>query len=139
MRGRDRQAVTVGRRNGRGCRDFGAGALRVGQVGLADLLADGDDDALPADHGAKAERDGDGDLDPARNEFRRAVERALVAVERGNLGAGEFGFLVLHQEAKCLGDQVHVVAGVADGLRREFRQRAILVDLVGDVAHQHRQ
>ena len=39
-------------------------ALAVGQVGLADLLADGDDDALPADHRAEPERDRDADLDP---------------------------------------------------------------------------
>ena len=43
---------------------FGGRALRVGQVRLADLLADGDDDALPADHGAQPERDRDRDLDP---------------------------------------------------------------------------
>ena len=38
---------------------LGRRALAVGQVRLADLLADGDDDALPADHRAEAERDRD--------------------------------------------------------------------------------
>ena len=38
---------------------LGGGALAIGQVRLADLFADRDDDALPADHGAEAERDRD--------------------------------------------------------------------------------
>src|SRR3981189_2855445 len=73
-------------RGGGGAR-VGRSALRVGEVGLADLLADGDHDALPADHGAEAERDRDRDLDPARNELGRAVERTFVAVEGRHLFA----------------------------------------------------
>ena len=76
MRGRDRQAVDVGRAD-RGHRDqLRRRALRVGQVALADLLADGDDDALPADHRAEPERDRDGDLHPGRDELGRGVELA---------------------------------------------------------------
>ena len=55
-------------------------------MGLADLFADGDDDALPPDHGAEAERDGDGDLDPGRDELGRVIDRALVGVEHPDLG-----------------------------------------------------
>ena len=135
--GRDRQAVDVGGRDRRRRRDLGRRALRVGQVGLADLLADGDDDALPADHGAEPERDRDRDLHPDRNELGRVVERALVGVERGDLAGIELGFLVLRQEAKRFGHQIHVVAGVADGFRRNLGQRAVFADLLGDVAHQH--
>jgi hypothetical protein len=50
---------------------FGGGALGVGQVLLADALADGDHDALPADHRAQAERQRHRDLHPWRNELRR--------------------------------------------------------------------
>ena len=54
--------------------ELGCGALAIGQMRLADLLADGDDDALPADHGAEAERDRDRDLDPGRDELGRVVD-----------------------------------------------------------------
>ena len=43
---------------------FGAGALGVRQMRLTDLLTDGDDDALPADHGPEAKRNCYRDLDP---------------------------------------------------------------------------
>src|SRR5665213_1951936 len=108
-------------------------------MGLADLLANGDDDALPADHGAEAERDRNGDLDPARNELGRAVERAFVAVEGSHVGAGEFSFLVLHQKAKRLGGKVHVVTGVADLVGGHLGQVSVLGNLVGDLFHQDRQ
>ena len=68
---------TVGGADRRHGDEFGRGALAVGQMRLADLLADGDDDALPADHGAEAERDRDRDLHPGRDELGRAVERPL--------------------------------------------------------------
>ena len=44
-------------------------------MGLADLLADRDDDALPTDHGAKPEGEGDRRLDPDRDEVGDAVDR----------------------------------------------------------------
>ena len=44
--------------------------------------------------------------------------------------------LVLHQEADRLGREIHVVAGVADRLGRHLGDRAVLLDLLGDVAHQ---
>ena len=47
---------------------LGGGALAIGQVGLADLLAHRDDDALPADHGAHAQRHRHRHLYPERNE-----------------------------------------------------------------------
>ena len=59
VRRRDRQPHAVGRADRRHRDDLGGRALAVGQVRLADLLADGDDDALPADHRAEAERDRD--------------------------------------------------------------------------------
>jgi hypothetical protein len=53
--GADRQPQNVGRLDGGEGHQLGGGALRVGQVRLADLLADRDDDALPADHGAQSQ------------------------------------------------------------------------------------
>ena len=77
MGGRHRQAEHVGRADREHGDDLGRGALRIGQMGLADLFADRHHDALPADHGAEAERDGDRDLHPERDEFGRGVERPL--------------------------------------------------------------
>src|SRR3981081_3096704 len=45
----------------------GGCTLRVSKMRLADLLPDSHDDALPADHGAKAERERHGALDPCRD------------------------------------------------------------------------
>ena len=45
---------------------FRGGALPVGEMALADLLADRHHDALPADHGAETERDRNRDLHPER-------------------------------------------------------------------------
>ena len=78
VRGADRHARR--RRPGRWSRhrhQLGRGALGVGEVRLADLLADRHDDALPADHGAEAERQRDRELDPQRD----------VVGERQQLGA----------------------------------------------------
>ena len=83
VRGRDRQAVHIGRADGQHRHHLGRGALRVGQVRLADLLADRHHDALPADHRAQAERDGDRDLDPQRNELGRVVDLLLERLEVG--------------------------------------------------------
>ena len=68
----------VGAEDGEGGSDFGGRALSVGEVLLADFLADGDDDAFPADHGAEAEGDGDGDLNPGGDKLRRVVELLFV-------------------------------------------------------------
>src|SRR6202034_3533143 len=51
----DGQVVLVGGDDGDGSNDFSGCALRVGQVLLTDFLADRDDDALPAHHGAESE------------------------------------------------------------------------------------
>ena len=53
MGGADRQAEVVGGEDGGHGDQFGAGALRVGQVLFADLFADRDHNALPAHHGAQ--------------------------------------------------------------------------------------
>ena len=70
---------------------LGGGALRVGEVGLADLFADGDDDALPADHGSKAEGESDGDLDPGGDEPGGRVEELLVVGDDLVVGVGDLG------------------------------------------------
>ncbi len=73
-----------------GSRDqFGRGALAIGQVGLADLLANRHDNPLPAHHRAKTEGDCHRNLHPQGNKLGRSVERLLVIVEGGNLGRRE--------------------------------------------------
>ncbi len=67
------QAILISSKDGQHGNEFGGEPLRVGQVGLADLLANSDYDALPADHGSQAERESDCDLDPRRNELGRVV------------------------------------------------------------------
>ena len=59
--------------------------LRVGQMGLADPLAHRHHDALPAHHGAEAQRDGDADLHPERDEARAALQAAGVGLQRRGL------------------------------------------------------
>jgi hypothetical protein len=63
----------------------------------------------------------------------------LVGVEVATSSLLEVVFLVLHQEADRLGGQVHVVAGVADGLGRHLASEPYFLDLVADVLHQHGQ
>jgi hypothetical protein len=104
----------VGREDRSGGDELGRDALPIGQVGLADLLADGDDDALPADQGAEPERNCDRELDPERDELGRAVEGPLVAIECRDVLLAKVGFLVLHQEADCFRREIHVVARVAN-------------------------
>lgn len=58
MRGRKRQAKVIGAEDRRGGDQLRPGALRVGEVRLADL-GERDGDTLPAGHGAETERDGD--------------------------------------------------------------------------------
>jgi hypothetical protein len=49
----------------------------------------------PADHGAQAKRDRNCDLYPDRNELGRAVQRALVGVQGGDLFAVELMQILL--------------------------------------------
>ena len=66
----DRQAAEVGQADGRHGHELGAGALGVGQVGLADLLGHGDHDPLVADRGADAQAEGHAHDDPGRARTR---------------------------------------------------------------------
>ena len=76
--GTDWECRVIGHSDGRHGGDFRGSALRVGQMVLADFFADGDHDALPADHGAETESDRDGDLDPERDEVRGLVDVSFV-------------------------------------------------------------
>ena len=55
--------------------------LSIGQVRLADLFADGNDNALPADHRSQPERERNRNLNPWRNELGRVIQHALVVLE----------------------------------------------------------
>src|SRR5262245_9247020 len=127
MRGGYREAGEIGRSYGSGSDELGGRTLGICHVALADLLADGDDDTLPSDHGAKAERDGDRDLHPERDELGGVVERALVGAQGSTLILGQVVLLVLQQEADRFGREIHVVAGIGHGLRGYALERSVLV------------
>src|SRR5262249_19255084 len=67
----DRQAEPVRRSDGGHGGNFRCASLAIGQVILSDLFANRYDDALPANHGAQAEGQSDGDFYPQRDEARR--------------------------------------------------------------------
>jgi len=81
MGGRNRQTVHVGRGDGPGRNQLRSCTLTIGQMRLADFLADRNDDALPTDHRAESHCNGDRDLDPSRDEFRGIVQRLLVGIQ----------------------------------------------------------
>src|SRR5262249_20067570 len=93
MRGADRQPVGVGGRNRAHSHQLGGGALAVGQVLLADLLADGDNDAFPTHHRAEAKRYRDRDLDPGGDELGRIIQGPLVVVQHRDLLWGQLASL----------------------------------------------
>ncbi|MNE31782.1 hypothetical protein D3C80_1253650 [compost metagenome] len=133
------QAVQVGGTDGEHGHGFGRRALGVGQVRLADLFADRDHDALPADHGAKAQGDGHGDLDPEWNEMGGVIDLLLEGLQLGAGVAIEIAnFVPFHQPDGFRG-QVHVVAHVGHGFGRYTGQRAVTLDLAANVARQRRQ
>jgi hypothetical protein len=135
----DTGTVHIGSGDRAGGDELGCRTLTIGQMGLADLLADGDYDALPADHRAEAERDRHRDLDPKRDVLGSAIERLLVGDQRRNIGRRQIGGLVLHQQAQRFVGQIHVVAGIADGRGRDLRQRAVFCHLLVDLLHQDRE
>ena len=84
----DRQPEVVGGKDGGHGDQLGACALRVGQVLLADLLADCHHDALPARPSCPAQRQRHGHLHPGGNELGGLVDLALVVGQGGVLLAG---------------------------------------------------
>ena len=86
----DGQTEPIGCADGGHRGDFRGGALSVGEVVFADFFADGDDDALPADHGAEAECESGGDLHPKRNEAGGAIDVALVVLQDGDVAGSEY-------------------------------------------------
>ena len=130
----DGETESVGEADGNhGC-DFGGRPLSVGEVGFADLFTDGDDDALPADHGAEAESESDGDFDPGGDEFGRLVEELLViaedrSVSRGNLGSTSG----LGKQGHRGAGEVHLVTDVGLHGRWNATERAVGGGLVANV------
>ncbi len=130
MRRRYRQTEGIRGLDRRHCDQLRGGALRVGQMRLADLLTDGHDDALPAHHRPESQRDGHRDLDPERNELRGGVHFLL---ERAEIRPGvrrELDLIALLQFSDGLGREVHVVAHVGDHRGRHLLERAALLHLL---------
>ena len=112
MRGADGQSKLISGKYGRHRNQSGAGALRIGQVLLTDLLAYRDDNASPADHGAESKRQRDGHFDPVGNEPCRFVEPALVVIQRRGFIGGKTGIVVLLHQPDGFAGEVHVVADI---------------------------
>jgi hypothetical protein len=108
-------------------------------MSLADAFAYRDDYPFPADHSAEPQRERLGNLDPIRDEFGAAVERAPICSERGDLISAEVALFVLDQQTNRFRHQIHVIAGSAGDFPRNPGNRSVLLYLVGDVARQYRQ
>ena len=89
MSGADGQAQAVCGADGGHGRNFSGGALRVGQVALADFFADGHDDTFPAHHGAESEGQCHGYLHPQGDEAGRPVNVAFVILQNRRIRGGD--------------------------------------------------
>src|SRR5208283_283472 len=110
--GGDGHASVVGGEDGGHGHQFRGGALGVGQVFLSDLFADRDDDALPAHHGAQAQSQSNGYLDPDGDELGGFVHMAFVVDQSGVFVGGEGGVVVFLHQAYGFAGHVHVVTDV---------------------------
>src|SRR6516164_1616799 len=119
--GTDGQTKSVGGANGGHRRNFGGCALCVSQVVLADFLAHGDHNALPANHGPEAQCQSYGNLNPKGNETSRAVQVDFVVLQHGGIRGGELRFSAFLHEANGFASQIHVVAEVANLVVRNVR------------------
>ena len=136
MRRTHRQPKRVGGKDRAHGHQSGACALRIGQVVLADLFPHGDDDALPAHHGAQAQRQRHGHLHPVGNELGRLVHLALVVLQCGVLRRREGRIVALLHQADGFAGHVHVVAHVGLLLRRNRLEHFIQGYFVVQVLHQ---
>ncbi len=136
MRGTDRQAEVIGGEDGEHGHQLGAGALCVGKVLFADLFANGDDDALPSDHGAHAQSQSHGNLYPGGNELGGLVDRGLVSLEAGVLRRREGRLLGFLHDANGFAGHVHVVAHVGLLIGGNSLQFLVKSDFVAGVFDQ---
>ncbi|PAV68272.1 hypothetical protein WR25_10641 [Diploscapter pachys] len=91
MRRRHRHGEAISKQDRRRSHQLGRHAHAIGEVGLADPFADGDNDPPPADHRAEAQRDRDGDLHPERDVARALFQPAAIGLDPVDLGGGEVG------------------------------------------------
>jgi hypothetical protein len=108
------KTVHVGPGDGGRRHELGSRALTVGQMRLADLLSNGNDNPFPADHRAEPERDRDRHLYPGRDELCRGVERLLVSIQPRDFLLRQIVVPILHQIAQRFVGEIHVVSGIAD-------------------------
>ncbi len=133
VRRTDWKAIRISSENGAHRNKLGRGALSVREVGLADLFANRDDDALPANHGAETKCQSDRDLDPGGNEAGRLVEEGLVIGD--DLGvASAYPGARLCQYPERFAGQVHLITDVGLHLGRDAAERAVGGGLVADVS-----
>src|ERR1700741_5362347 len=83
---------------------------------LADLLADGDDNALPSHHRSQAECHRYGDFYPGGNETGGEVDVLLVVGQYRGIGCRKLRLAGLGRDSEDLAHQVEIVAEVADAI-----------------------
>ena len=103
---------------------------------LANLLANCDNDAFPADHRAKPESECYSNLDPVGNELGGLVDFVLVVRERSIFVRGEGRIVVFLHQANGFAGHVHIVADVCLVLRRDRFKYLVESDFVVQVFHQ---
>src|SRR6202030_1513010 len=96
-------------------------------------------DALPADHGAKSESDGNGDFYPQWNKARNFVDVDLVIFQRGGISSRKIRCAAFLHDAQGFAGQVHVITKVAHlvvGLVLEILELShFRADVVDQSAH----
>ena len=133
MRGAHRQTEQVGGFDVAEGNNLRGGALSVGQVRLADLLTDRDDDALPADHRAETQRQGHRELHPVRNEVGHALQCRLI-LARGIRIQLRRQLLRLGQPGQRLGHQIDVEAQSAALIARNRAEVLYVLQVMVDEA-----
>ena len=106
VRGADWEAETIRGADRSHRRNLGGSSLSVGEMLLADLFSDCDDDPFPSHHRAQAQRHGHGDLYPGRDEAGGMVDVLFVIGKRGRVCLRELWLAAFLREPQSLADEI---------------------------------
>ena len=128
----DGKAEPIGKADGCHGDQFSRSSLTIGHVGLSDLLADRDDDALPTDHGAKSEGEGDRRLDPDGDEVGDPVDRFCCCLGTLFRTRG-VELVILGQLGHDRGEEIQIRAEYSALLLGDFSDRGDVLDDLGGI------